>query len=68
MHIFYNKILKKKLDFSKIRCHSYFETNRVRLQCVKAEESWSLFSWRNFLGSATVALFVLFGNLCQIMD
>jgi hypothetical protein len=27
-----------------------------------------LFSWRIFLGSATVALFVLFGNLCPIMD
>jgi hypothetical protein len=27
-----------------------------------------LFSWWKSLGSATVALFVLFGNLCPVMD
>jgi hypothetical protein len=27
-----------------------------------------LFSWGNFLGSATVSFFVLFSNLCPIMD
>jgi preprotein translocase subunit SecG len=34
----------------------------------QGNESKGMFSWRNFLDSATVVLFVLFDNLCLIMD
>jgi hypothetical protein len=45
-------------------CKNYTKTD-VPKQCTPTQ---GLFSWWKSLGSATVALFVLFGILCPIMD
>jgi hypothetical protein len=52
------------LDEARIKDAAYVPEHELRPWWL----SEGLFSWWKSLGSATVALFVLFDNLCPIMD